>query len=310
MRLALHLQSHAAPSGDPADVFPALAARARWAQEAGFDALSVLDHLEPFGPVGPRTTPLLEGWTVLAGLAGVSNRIGLLTLVSNVSLRTASVLARTAAALDHVSGGRMALGVGSGGYRPEYRAHGLPYPSFSERTALLEETLMAVRALWEHPRATFEGRFVHLADAVCEPKPLHRPWVVVGGRSEPTLAVAARHADAVNVVGAGPGDAAEVSGRLTALAEAAGRSEGTLELTVLERVIMGRTSAEAQAAWEAAGTPMRGGHRGLVGTPEQVVEQAHAYARAGTGTLFVHFPPGDERSPALFAERVLPALRG
>jgi alkanesulfonate monooxygenase SsuD/methylene tetrahydromethanopterin reductase-like flavin-dependent oxidoreductase (luciferase family) len=316
MRFALHLQSHAAPDGAHAapdgageSLFPALAAQARWAEQAGFDALSVLDHLEPFAPVGPRTTPLLEGWTALAGLAGVTSRVGLLTLVSNVSLRPASVLARAGAALDHVSGGRMALGVGSGGYRPEYRAHGLPYPSFAERTGLLEETLIAVRALWERARTTLRGRFVHLDEAVCEPKPLHRPWVVVGGRSEPTLAVAARHADAVNALGAGPADAAALALRIGALAADAGRPAGAVELTLLERVILGPTPAEAQRAWEAAGSPARGGHRGLVGTPEQVAEQVRAYARAGVGMLFVHFPPGDERSRTLFAARVLPALR-
>jgi alkanesulfonate monooxygenase SsuD/methylene tetrahydromethanopterin reductase-like flavin-dependent oxidoreductase (luciferase family) len=310
MRFGLHIQSHAAPSGAPEDIFPALAARARWAEEAGFDALSVLDHLEPFAPVGPRTVPMLEGWAALAGLAGVTRRVSLLTLVSNVSLRPASVLARTAAALDHVSGGRMALGVGSGGYRPEYRAHGLPYPSFGERTALLEETIEAVRALWEHPRASLMGRYIHLEDAVCEPKPLHRPWVVVGGRSEPTLAVAARRADAVNALGAGPEDAARLVRRIGALTREAGRPAGAVELTLLERVILGRTPTEAEAAWEAAGAPHRGGHRGLVGSPEQVIAHARAYAREGVRALFLHLVPGDERSHDLLAGRVLPALRG
>lgn len=309
MRFALHIQSNAAPTEESTSIFPTLAAQARWAEDAGFDALSVLDHLEPFAPVGPRTTPLLEGWTALAGLAAVASRLSLLTLVSNVSLRPASVLARTAAALDHVSGGRMALGVGSGGYRPEYRAHGLAYPSFAERTQLLDETLVAVRALWEQPRANFDGRFVQLHDAVCEPKPLHRPWVVVGGRSEPTLEVAARQANAVNVLGAGPQDTVALARRIGALTEAAGRPAGSVELTVLERVIMGRTRAEARGAWESAGSPARSGHQGLVGTPQEVEEGVRAYASAGVSMLFVHFPPGDERSIELFAERVLPALR-
>ena len=309
MRFGFHTQSHAASTGNPADIYRELAERAHAAEAAGFSYFSVSDHIVPFPAVGQPAMPVLDPWLALAAVATATDRIGLLTLVSNVTLHTPAQLAKAAATLDVISGGRMLLGIGSGGYRAEYTALGLPYPTAPERAEMLDETAEAVRLLWERPTATYDGRHFTLHDAVLEPKPLHRPRLPIGGSGALTLGAVARHADLANFVLPGPG-------RLAALIEAlgrecrdAGRDPGAIEVSVLERAVLAPTSAAAQAKWEALGSPERGGHRGLVGTPADVTAQLRAYEAAGLATAMVFFPDQDAESVALFAERVMPEFR-
>ena len=309
MRFGFHTQSHAASTGDPEDIYPELRERARAAEAAGFAYFSVSDHVVPFPAVEGPATPVLDPWLALAAVATATERIGLLTLVSNVTLHTPPQLAAAAATLDVISGGRMLLGLGSGGYRAEYEALGLPYPDAGARAEMLEETAEAVRLLWERPTTTFDGRHFTLRDAVLEPKPLHRPRLLIGGSGKLTLRSVARHADLANFVLPGPG-------RLAALIEAlghecagAGRDPAAIEVSVLERVVLAPTSEAAVAKWEALGSPERGGHRGLVGTPADVIAQLRAYEAAGLATAMVFFPDRDADSIELFAERVVPELR-
>ncbi len=309
MRFGLHTQSHAPSTGDPADIYAELRGRARVAEAAGFAYFSVSDHVVAFPAVGQPPTPMLDPWLALAAVATATERIGLLTLVSNVTLHTPPQLARAAAALDVISGGRMLLGLGSGGYRAEYAALGLPYPAATERAEMLEEAAEAVRLLWERPTATFHGRHFTLRDAVLEPKPLHRPRLLIGGSGALTLGAVARHADLANFVLPGPGRLAalvEVLGRECA---DAGRDPGAIEVSVLERAVLAPTSEAAVAKWEALGSPERAGHRGLVGSPADVAAQLRAYEGVGLAAAMVFFPDQDSESIELFAEQVMPEFR-
>ena len=306
MRFGFHTQSHAPTTGNPADIYPELRASARAAESAGFAYFSVSDHVVPVPGVGPPATPMLDPWLALAAVATATERIGLLTLVSNVTLRTPAQLAKAAATLDVISGGRMLLGIGSGGYRAEYAALGLPYPAAPERAEMLEETAEAVRLLWEQPTATYDGRHFTFRGAALEPKPLHRPRLLIGGSGALTLRSVARHADLANFVLPGPGQLAaliEVLGRECA---GAGRDAAAIEVSVLERAVVAPTPEAAAAKWRALGSPERAGHRGLVGSPADVIAQLRAYEAAGLATAMVFFPAGDPESVALFAERVMP----
>ncbi len=290
MRFGFHTQSHAPSTGNAADIYPELRERAREAESAGFSYFSVTDHLVPLPAIGPPDTPMLDPWSALAAVATATERIGLLTLVSNVTLRTPVQLAKAAAALDLISGGRMLLGIGSGGYRSEYEAHGLVRPDARTRAGMLEETAEAVRMLWEQPAATYDGRHFTLREAVLEPKPLHRPRLLIAGSSTPTLRSAARHADLANFVLPGPDRLAKLVETLRRQCADAGRDADAIEVSVLERAVVAPTRAAAAAKWEALGSPRRADHPGLVGSPADVAAQLRAYAAVGLATAMVFFP--------------------
>jgi alkanesulfonate monooxygenase SsuD/methylene tetrahydromethanopterin reductase-like flavin-dependent oxidoreductase (luciferase family) len=162
------------------------------------------DHLQPMR--GDLSLPVLDGWTLLAALAGQTHRLRLGLLVSNNLIRPPAVLAKIAATIDAISGGRLVLGLGAGGnLGPESAAFGLPEPTVTERIERLAETCTIVRRLWtEHEPLDFDGRHYRLRSARCQPHPvqLPRPPILIGGMGEQKLLrVAAGHADIWNVPG-------------------------------------------------------------------------------------------------------------
>lgn len=172
------------------------------------------DHLMP--TYGPRNGPLLEGWTLLAALAAQTRRIGLGLLVTSNRLRPPAVLAKIAATVDAVSGGRLTMGIGVGGTRQadgaggvpgqnpiaaEYAAYGLDLVSPAEGVARLAETCTILRRLWTEERVDFTGRHYRLRGAYCEPRPPRRPPLLIGGWGTRTLRVVAEHAEVWNVPG-------------------------------------------------------------------------------------------------------------
>lgn len=171
---------------------------ARTAESLGYDHLWVYDHVETV----PRREPthVFEAWTVMAALAEITATPMLGQLVTCASYRSAGMLAKQAACVDVMSGGRVILGIGAGWYHEEYGAYGWPYLSDRERLRAMDETITAVRQLWTEERVTFAGAHVQLADALCDPKPLQSlPPVWIGGGGEKvTLRIAARQADATN----------------------------------------------------------------------------------------------------------------
>jgi alkanesulfonate monooxygenase SsuD/methylene tetrahydromethanopterin reductase-like flavin-dependent oxidoreductase (luciferase family) len=158
----------------------------------------VYDHVETV----PRREPthVFEAWTVMAALAEITSTPMLGQLVTCASYRGAGMLAKQAACVDVMSGGRVIFGIGAGWYHEEYAAYGWPFLSGGARLKAMDETITAVRQLWTDERVTFAGEHVQLADALCDPKPLQSlPPVWIGGGGEKvTLRIAARQADATN----------------------------------------------------------------------------------------------------------------
>jgi F420-dependent oxidoreductase-like protein len=171
---------------------------ARLAEAAGYDHLWVYDHVETV----PRreATHVFEAWTMLAGLAQLTTRVRLGQMVTCAAYRNAGLLAKEAACLDVMSGGRLIFGLGAGWYEEEFKAYGWDFPPAAARLAILDETLQAVKLLWTSDQATLDGRHVRLEGAFCDPKPLQTlPPVWVGGEGEKvTLRIAAELADATN----------------------------------------------------------------------------------------------------------------
>jgi len=180
-------------------VFSLEAQREAWrmVDEAGFDHLWLFDHLVAIHQDEPR--PIYDGWTLLASVAELTTRTRIGLNVTGNLYRHPGLLAKIAVTVDHLSGGRLEMGIGAGWNEPEFAMYGMPFPrSAAERIDRLDEACQVLKALWTEPRASFDGRYYRLTDAIAEPKPLQRPhpplWVGGNGPKR-TLLVVARRAD-------------------------------------------------------------------------------------------------------------------
>ena len=157
--------------------------RARYAEDAGFDGAWVFDHFKPL--YGDPAGPCLEGWTLLAGLAQATTRIRLGALVTGITYRHPSILAAEAVTVDHISGGRLELGVGAAWHQGEHDELGIQFPDAPERVKRLDEGIEVMTSLMTTDGATFDGRFYRLNNASYNPKPVQQPhppiWIGAGG---------------------------------------------------------------------------------------------------------------------------------
>ena len=175
------------------------------AENSGFDSFWVMDHFHQIQFVGPPEEPMLEGWTIISMLAGITTKIKLGTLVTGIIYRHPSVLAKVAATLDVLSKGRLFMGIGAGWNEQESLAYGITFPSNQERMVRLEEAIQIIRKMWtEEPYASFNGKYYQIRNAYCNPKPIQKPSppILVGGSGErKTLKIVAKYADACNLFG-------------------------------------------------------------------------------------------------------------
>jgi F420-dependent oxidoreductase-like protein len=229
----------------------ALAEVARAAEDAGFTSLWLMDHFLQIPQVGREWEDMLESYTTLGYLAGVTSRIRLGTLVTGVTYRNLAHLAKVIATLDVVSGGRALCGLGAGWFEREHTLYGWTFPPLRERFARLEDALELLPLMWGPGAPRFEGRTTTVAEATCYPRPLQEriPILVGGGGERRTLRLVARHADACNLFG----DAATVRhklGVLRAWCETEGRDPAAIAVTHLApaRVIAAGEPREGQGA--------------------------------------------------------------
>src|SRR6266536_748398 len=174
--------------------WPEIAAIARAAEEAGFDSLWFGDHLLYRGDGRPERGPW-DMWTILAGLAAVTERVTIGPLVACTAFRQPGLLARTAAAVDELSGGRLVVALGAGWNEAEFRAFGVPADHLVSR---FEESFEIIRRLLSGERVTFTGRFHRVDDAVLLPPPARRPPLMVGSNGRRMLAITLPYVDAWN----------------------------------------------------------------------------------------------------------------
>ncbi|WP_433217909.1 LLM class flavin-dependent oxidoreductase [Dactylosporangium sp. CS-047395] len=180
-----------------------VAETAKAAEEAGFDAVYVMDHFRQIPQIGRAWDDFLESWTTLAYLAAGTERVRLGTLVTGVTYRNVAHLGKIAATLDVLSGGRAVMGLGLAWFKEEHVAYGWDFPTVRERYALLEDALRLLPLLWGKGSPRFEGKVLTVPEAMCYPRPVQeRIPIIVGGNGERhTLRLAARYADAANVLG-------------------------------------------------------------------------------------------------------------
>jgi F420-dependent oxidoreductase-like protein len=294
---------------------------ARLTEEHGLEGLFRSDH---YTAIIRPDADALDAWATLAALAAVTERIRLGTLVSPATFRHPSVLARMAATVDHVSGGRAEVGMGSGWYEREHLAHGFPFPSGKERFELFAEQVEVVVRSWTEERFDHDGPAYSLRGQQALPRPVQRPHppLVLGGTVKPRFAaLAARYATEVNTLGA---PNAELRARKEALdraCEEAGRDPASLGFSVMTACFVGESRGEAVErggrflairgdATDPATLLAERSDRWLVGSVEEVVERVEELQELGVSRVFLqHLNHADDEMVALVGERLVPSLR-
>ena len=279
--------------------WPALRDACQAAERAGWDSIWIDDHL--LADEGDPTDGKLEGWTTLAAIAVLTERVRLGLLVTANTFRPPGLTAKLATTLDHLSNGRAVLGIGGGWFGREHEAFGIDFGSgFGERLDRLDEAVGLIRRLLDGETVTHEGRFYRMDDAMCEPRPVQARLPILIGGSGPnkTLRTTARYADLWN--GYGPPEAiAATSAILQERCDEIGRPFQAIERTVTLHAVIRDSPAKADLAWAPIarrhGLEGRvgadGAERGLTvgGSPAEVATFVDGYRRLGVGEVIVVF---------------------
>jgi len=293
---------------NPHEAFEGVKKKAQWAEANGFAWFSLMDHLIQIPFVGAEDEPFMEGWSTLAALAAVTERIRLATLVSSVAYRNPAHLAKIAASVDIISRGRLTLGIGAGWHVPEYKQYGWEFPEkASVRIAQMEEALQLILKMWSEPRATYHGKYFHIQDAILEPKPVQKPHppVIIGGSGEQlTLRAVARWGDACNIFG----DPATLKAKFDILrghCDKAGRDFDSIERTNLTNMIIAKDEDALKAKKERMKLPDP--FRGYALTIPQAVDLVGAYQDVGTQMIILSgYRNDDPESLELLAAEIMP----
>lgn len=288
---------------------------AKAADDLGFDAFFRSDHYLSMGDGDGLPGPS-DAWVSLAGIARETSRVRLGTLVSPATFRLPGPLAITVAQVDDMSDGRVELGIGSGWFADEHTAYGIPFPPLAERYDLLEEQLAIIDGLWRTPvgqHYSFHGAHYQLTDAPGLPKPRQfpRPPIILGGAGKARSAgLAARYADEYNVAFQPVGPTREVFQRVRAAVAEAGREADTMTYSVALETVVGRTDADLDRRAGAFMRPLPELRaHGLVGSPDEVVDQIGRYAQLGAEVVYLQVMDlADIDHLELIASAVLPQL--
>ncbi|MEQ9451011.1 MAG: LLM class flavin-dependent oxidoreductase [Pseudomonadales bacterium] len=302
MKFGLHLDN--ANSRDATALLSSWLAMVRTADAAGFDYVSVVDHLVPFPNHRSSDLTLFDPWQLLATFAGITSKVTLLTLVTNAPNTHPARLAKQVATLDVISEGRTMVGLGAGGYQADDAAISSGARAFQVRYEQLAECIDVLELLWHGKETTTHGPYYPVGELVSAPQPQARPRLLIAGKSKPILRLVADKASASNFAFTNLSDLKLLMQRLTEILASAARPLTEIEITVLDRVFIGDSDSQAQQAWQSAGAPAVYGHPGLVGAADSLVQSISQLEAAGVNTLFLMF--NDSGSLQQFSQEVLP----
>ena len=224
----------------------------------GFDGVALMDHLIQIPQVDRAWEPIPEPWLTLGLLAGLDTNLRLGTLVSPVTFREPGIIAKTVATLDALSNGRAFCGLGAGWWLREHQAYGLDFPSNSQRLDQLQVCIETLRALWAPGTKAYHGRYVHLPETTCYPRPVSDVPIIVGGSGERrTLRIVAEQADGCNL----PSDQTMLRTKIDILhrhCAAVGRDPDSVEITVLDLPVIGTRPRRCRRPGRATTGPFAG----------------------------------------------------
>lgn len=278
-------------SKDVKQIAPKLAEIAKTADEGGFYSLWVMDHFFQIEMIGPAENEMLEGYSALNYLAGLTQNIKLGTMVTGVIYRYPGLLIKTATTLDVLSGGRAYLGIGAGWFEREAKGLGVPFPPLAERFERLEEALQIAKLMWAGAVGAYEGKHYQLAETLNSPQPISQPHppILIGGMGEKkTMRLVANYADACNLF-AMAGEAV-IRDRLDTIkryCDEIGRDYNRIERTSLGTVHL------AEGAM----------------TAKDVIDQCQKLASAGIQQIIFNMPNVQDITPLeIFAKEIIPAV--
>ena len=277
------------------------------AEGAGWDSIWTWDHL--LAIFGPWEQPIFEGWTALAALGPITQRVRLGLMVGANTFRNPGLTAKLATTLDHVSSGRAVLGIGGAWFEREHDAFGIDFgASPGERLGWLDEAVMIMRRLLDGELVTHDGPRYTMHDALCEPRPVqpHLPILIGGSGRQKTLRTVAERADAWNTAGSidEVRDAVEALRRHCA---DVGRDIGSIELTLSFPIVLRDDADAARARFrellDANGVPFDDFDGYLAGSPAEVAGTIRPYLDLGFETIIVRMPaPYDRETIERMAE--------
>jgi F420-dependent oxidoreductase-like protein len=281
----------------------------------GYDSLWAFDHFYPIF-VDPKG-PCFEGWTLLAALSQATKRARIGHLVNGNTYRNPCLVAKMAATLDHVSGGRLNLGIGAGWFELEHKAYGFDFKTVPARLEALDESLRILRGLFTQETTTFHGKHYQVTDAMCLPPPLQRPSppIMIGGTGRKVLLrIVAEHADLWNATGTAS-EMAELIGVIRQHGDRVKRDTSAIENTVMlplcynapkdrETFVCQLTAGMRQT------TPEKAREAIMIGSKQECIDTVERYSRAGvTHFIFMIFTPYFVEDIQAFAEEVAPHFR-
>jgi F420-dependent oxidoreductase-like protein len=298
---------------------------AEHADRGSWDSVWVYDHFHTV-PV-PTDEATHEAWTLMSAIAAVTDRVRLGQMCTCIGYRNPAYLAKVAATVDIISGGRLEMGIGAGWYEHEWTAYGYGFPSAGTRLGMLDEGVQIMREMWRSGVATFAGEHYRIDGAICRPKPIQEggiPLWVAGGGEKKTLRIAAKYAQFTNF-GADPEAFKHKSEVLAAHCKDVGTDFDAITRSTGYNVVIGATQRDVAAeldwitdhyrplvpASEVSELELSYRNGQLVGTPDQIIERLRAMEVLGMTYAILYFVDAayDRGSHDLFEHEVLPALR-
>jgi F420-dependent oxidoreductase-like protein len=297
---------------DTSQIIDSVKKLATTAEINGFDSFWVMDHFHQIPMIGKVDEPMLESWTTLSVVAGLTTKIKLGTLVTGIMYRYPAVLAKVAATLDVLSKGRLFMGIGAAWNEDESNAYGIHFPPAGERLSRLEEAIQIIHKMWtEEPSASFNGKYYQIHNAYCNPKPIQKPSppILVGGGGErKTLKIVAKYADACNLFGS----AETVKRKLNILKEhckTVGRDYDSILKTKLGIIVVEdeKQMSEKKIEQIFKGMPEEQIREfAIYGTPEDVLRQIELFEQADIQYLIVDLDPTQELEALnVFANKII-----
>ncbi|QVI25719.1 LLM class F420-dependent oxidoreductase [Mycolicibacterium neoaurum] len=265
IRLGLQIPNFSYGTG-VSELFPAVIAQAREAEEAGFDSVFVMDHFYQLPGLGAPEEPMLEAYTTLGALATATERVQLGTLVTGNTYRNPTVLAKEITTLDVISQGRAILGIGTGWFELEHDSLGFEFGTFTDRFKKLDEALSVIIPMLKGERVTVDGTYYRTNEAFANPRFRdHIPLMIGGSGEKKTIPLAARHFDHLNII-AGFDELTRKLEVVRAKCEEIDRDPGTLETSMLVVALIGEQ-------FTAEMIPDDFKQQAVFGSPEQIAEQ-------------------------------------
>jgi len=309
------------------------------AERLGFDSVWMSDHLTLL----LEDAPFMEGWTALSAIAAETKRLELGTIVICNTFRYPSLLAKMAATLDVISNGRLILGIGAGWIRKEHIAYGIPFPNASVRIERLRESLQIIKKMWTEEKASFQGKYYTIKEAMMNPKPVQKPHppVLIGGSGRRLLRVVAELGDYCNFDRLTLQESKHVLDIIGEHCSSIGRNPSEIRQSFVGEIIIGENKEEVRQKLEKAydsfmttarharrepidlyasrfrPTPIdEYSERRIVGTPEQCIEKIEQFVDLGVDHFILVFPEivffevKELKSLELFMDEVSPSFDG